>query len=69
MKDGLVFFNRSEYLNKIKLSKSDLKLKPNVKYYLYDIWGKRIIADNTDFIFEVSARDVLFLYYKELSLN
>lgn len=62
-------FNRSEYLNKIKLSKSDLKLKPNVKYYLYDIWGKRIIADNTDFIFEVSARDVLFLYYKELSLN
>lgn len=66
-KEGWIgIFNRAEYYNKIKLSKSDLGLDSDSKYYLYDIWGKRSIADGVDFIFEIPANDVLFIHYKKI---
>jgi hypothetical protein len=41
-------------------------LKPNVKYALYDIWGKKIIEDAESFIFEIPADDVVFIRYKAI---
>lgn len=57
-------FNRNPYLELIKLEKQKLGLKPNVKYTLYDIWGKKIIEDAESFIFEIPADDVIFIRYK-----
>ncbi len=57
-------FNRNPYLELIKFEKLKLGLQPNVKYDLYDIWGKKIIDDAESFIFEIPADDVVFIRFK-----
>jgi hypothetical protein len=58
-------FNRNEYMELIKFDKEELGLNKAVTYYLYDIWGQRIIEDVETFIFEIPADDVVFIRYKE----
>jgi alpha-galactosidase len=57
-------FNRKTYLDIFKIEKDKLGLQKNVHYDLYDIWGKKIIDDAPDFIFEIPADDVIFIKYK-----
>jgi len=57
-------FNRSPYMEIIKFERSDLGLNPGMTYSLYDIWGRRTIADTEQFIFEIPADDVVFIRYK-----
>jgi hypothetical protein len=57
-------FNRKTYLDILKIDKEKLGLKPNEKYELYDIWGKKIIDDAPSFIFEIPADEVIFIRYK-----
>ena len=60
-------FNRKSYLELIKIEKEKLGLKPDVKYTLYDIWGKKIIEDAESFIFEIPADDVVFIRFKAIN--
>lgn len=60
-------FNRKTYLELIKIDKEKMGLKPNVKYALYDIWGKKIIDDAASFIFEIPADDVIFIRFKAVN--
>jgi alpha-galactosidase len=64
-KEGWIgVFNRNPYLELINFEKLKLGLQPNVKYELYDIWGKKIIDDAESVIFEIPADDVLFMRFK-----
>lgn len=58
-------FNRNEYMDKVRLDKTSLGLDPDEEYVLYDIWGKKPIADSGEFIFEIQAQDVLFIRYEK----
>jgi len=58
-------FNRNEYNVLMKFDKEKLGLNKSLTYYLYDIWGKRIIEDAETFIFEISGSDVIFIHYKK----
>lgn len=55
-------FNRSEYMNRIRICKEKLGMVDEKKYLIYDIWGKRYIKDADEFMFDIQARDVLFIY-------
>jgi len=57
-------FNRNPYLELIRFTKEDIGLNKDLTYYLYDIWGQRIIDDGASFIFEIPADDVVFIRYK-----
>ena len=48
----------------MKFEKRDLGLNPGMAYSLYDIWGKRTMADTEPFILEIPADDVVFIRYK-----
>jgi len=58
-------FNRNPYLDIIKFDKRELGLDAEMKYSLYDIWGKRSIDDAASFTFEIPADDVVFIRYKK----
>ncbi len=63
--DGWIgVFNKNEYKELIKLDKEEKGLDKSVAYYLYDIWGKRIIKNDESFIFEIPGDDVIFIRYK-----
>lgn len=47
----------------IKLDKGDLGLNPGMTYSLYDIWGRKTIADTEQFILEIPADAVVFIRY------
>ncbi len=57
-------FNRNYYMELIKLDKEELGLDKSVSYQLYDIWGKRIIKDSNEIIFEIPGNDVVFIHFK-----
>jgi len=57
-------FNRNQYMEIIRFDKKELGLNAEMSYSLYDIWGKKIIDDDTSFIFEIQADDVVFISYK-----
>jgi hypothetical protein len=57
-------FNRNPYLEMIQFDKGDLGLNPGMTYSLYDIWGRKTVADTEQFIFEIPADDVVFIRYK-----
>jgi len=58
-------FNRNSYMELIKLKKEEIGLEKAVSYHLYDIWGKRIIEDSAEIIFEIPGNDVIFIKYKK----
>ncbi|MCF8363025.1 MAG: glycoside hydrolase family 27 protein [Prolixibacteraceae bacterium] len=57
-------FNRNSYKELIKLNKHDIGLDLSASYHLYDIWGKRIIEDSDEIIFEIPGYDVIFFHFK-----
>ncbi|MEX0982597.1 MAG: glycoside hydrolase family 27 protein [Bacteroidales bacterium] len=57
-------FNRNYYKELIKLDKEELGLVKSASYQLYDIWGKRIVEDSDDIIFEIPGNDVIFIHFK-----
>jgi alpha-galactosidase len=58
-------FNRSPYMEIIKFGKDTMGLNPSLKYTLHDIWGKKSMADEEEFILEIPADDVIFIHYQE----
>lgn len=57
-------FNRNYYTELIKLNKEELGLDASASYHLYDIWGKRIIEDSDEIIFQIPGNDVIFVHFK-----
>ncbi len=58
-------FNRNAYMELIKLDKEQIGLDKSVSYHLYDIWGKKIINDSDEIIFEIPGNDVIFINYNK----